>query len=113
MKIETVNKLMADACGIEIETNDEYPDLDKSLYYQDSSGFEYNWTIEDPRCREVIRDKFEIVTFPFEGNVWKSFTLPFDLVAAENFSKTIAEAEIACIMAICEELENNDDTTDK
>ena len=59
---------------------------------------EEEWTIEDPRCREVIRGHYRIDTDSASGDsYWISGN---DIVNAKG--KTIAEAEIQCILKICE-----------
>lgn len=57
------------------------------------------FTILDPRCREIIRERFRFDTEAFSTEGWECYHRDMD----KFFSgKTIAEAEIACITAIFE-----------
>jgi len=74
----------------------------------DKPGFEYNfkyydfpWTLNDARCREIVREHIGIDTIQTE-NGWTCYS---DWTKSKYFTpeyKTIAEAEIACIKAIME-----------
>ena len=109
--MDDINKFFADSCGIKISHSryfsypdfksfrHEYKDGTYAKYIQDGN-IDMEWSIDDPRCREVIREKFKIRTVWNESdNVWKAYTFtPF----AEPNGRTIAEAEIACLKAIYE-----------
>ena len=77
-----------------------------------------NWTLDDARCREIVRERFKILT-DYVENEWGS--IPRDLstfgdVTWRDFygkGKTIPEAEIVCIKAIKEALsEHSEDTVE-
>jgi len=59
------------------------------------------WTIEDPRCREVIRERFKIST-TYDIGGFKAQTVKS---TKSYWSNGLAEAEIACILAIVENLD--------
>ena len=60
------------------------------------------WTIQDPRCREIVREHFRIEMCRVEDS-WVAFQYLTDEDASiEGKGETIAEAEIACITAIWE-----------
>mgnify|MGYP000291669257 CR=1 FL=1 len=91
---EKENKLMADRCAIRQSANgwcigDSFPIWNES-----------KWTIEDPRCREIIREKFKLNTYNVMTEKWKSWVGEF-----KGEGKTIAEAECECIKAICKGIE--------
>ena len=98
MNIEQVNRVMARECGV---VRKQYAGGDWYFIYK---GKEHNylWTIEDARCREIIREKFGICTIPdktddrewWAGGEWQNGT-----------GKTIKEAEIKCITEIAKGLE--------
>ena len=58
---------------------------------------EHQWTLSDPRCMQVFREKFRFDTEAFSTDGWECYHRDMD----KFFSgKTIAEAEIACAKAI-------------
>jgi len=85
---EIENKLMARECGVELLVHCHSP------YYK-FNDIKYGWefSIEDPRCREIIREKFNITTQKYFGHTWDSYSNVLDV--KEQTGKTIAEAEIA------------------
>jgi len=89
MNIQQANKILADACGV------EYSIFDGMYKWQGSE-----WTIKDPRCREVVRWKFKLKT-QFLVGVWSCTT---NDRLGDFIGKTIAEAEIACMIKIAEEV---------
>jgi len=95
-------------------------DIDK--WYAEQCGVNYNdngwcenvefptwcttrWTIKDPRCREVCREGLEITTDRLNKNIsigfdkWCAYDERGEIVCS---GKTIADAEIACLIAIYE-----------
>ena len=67
---------------------------------EDSRVFK-EWTISDPRCRELVRERFKLSTLIYDNGECVSFQMPYDLTKAkEDYKNTIAEAEIACIVSI-------------
>lgn len=99
-----IDKWAAERCGVELAeiTND-----DRRWYRRKGKYFE--WTIEDPRCREIVREHFRIETRD-RVDSWLAVQLkwskhpdyPETVVCPSGQGKTIAEAEIACITAIWE-----------
>ena len=98
MNIQELNKWSAEVCGIETEINDEYPELDDNIYWNNGSDI---WNIEDPRCMQVFREKFEIDTCAENSNIgkWCCTIAPLSITdnnCHESYGKTIREAELAC-----------------
>ena len=63
------------------------------------------WTITDPRCREVVREKFRIIT-DISANYFSNgyrFAAHQHLETQRFFGKSIESVEISCLMAIYEE----------
>ncbi|MBT8449508.1 MAG: hypothetical protein KJO69_07455 [Gammaproteobacteria bacterium] len=75
------------------------------VYFYDGKWFPDKWTIEDPRCREIVREKLLIHTFYFDRKWRANGSIPMDDLASWCvFGKgtSIKEAEIACITDIYE-----------
>ena len=101
MDINKCNEIMARECGVSIvpitattTTKGFYLRIDTKVVFH-----EYYWTIVDARCREIIRDHFGIETMRRLGSTgfhtWEHNSI------SRGKGKTIAEAEIACIIEIC------------
>ena len=113
MNTEQVNKIMADACGVtefkydRVNCDGDGLTLTFTGYKTKSFKVFDVWTIEDARCREIIREKFGIGTQQDSGlgNWFAHYNVYEEGVKIFKYYKTIAEAEIACIIAICEQLE--------
>lgn len=104
MQLDKVNKILAEACGITRRRCD-------SLW---GYAWEYNgkvtlgeWTIKDPRCREVVRNwwlsnhKNASVAFFADNDVEYEWTNKF------NESQMICKnSEEACHIAIAESLKD-------
>lgn len=70
------------------------------------------WTIKDPRCREIVRERFWLntnragnSTALMDGNYWSCSSSNNDVrrgLKPSYRGKSPAEAEIACITAIWE-----------
>ena len=112
-----IDKWCAEQCGVkETTTNSD------SVLYSETEAWFHNgvwrnndkWTIEDPRCREIVREHFFIDTLtvaePFrtnDGNKWNTYCFKPSATGSYCVSatgKTIAEAEIECINAIYNQL---------
>ena len=111
MNIETANKILAKACGIEYSVTDG----GVVLYDGDGYGFrDYKWTISDARVREVVRERFEIetrVNYANFGEVLKKYWKSTGVSVDKRFhgkGRTIAEAELACMIKIAEQLGESD-----
>jgi len=101
---KTVDQWAAEQCGVEIFP---FP-TDKIVFYHlywsfKDTNYEYPWTIQDPRCREIVREHFKLST------IYRYWVMPTEMVyetttrnCIKYEGKTIAEAEIACITAIYE-----------
>jgi hypothetical protein len=91
-----IDKWCAEQCGVEeIIENMKYGFSLNGRYY------EYQWTIQDPRCREIVRERF----FPSAHylrmpNGVMTLHVNCGGIHYNTKGKTIAEAEIACITAI-------------
>ena len=88
-----LDKWAAEQCGVELNLVSS-----KALLWFGNTATGYQWTIQDPRCREIVREHFKIDTREYYQGGWQC--------AAEDIyppiGQTIAEAEIACIKAIKE-----------
>ena len=105
-----IDQWAAEQCGVRVGmTNDGrlVPHESKSMY---KIAF---WTINDARCREIVREHFKITTMYRPAgwvamqNKWtKRINIAADqddrYICLSGIGKTIAEAEIACIKAIYE-----------
>ena len=92
-----IDKFFADKCEVEI--------------WDSNGGYKYNgqnrcheWTIQDPRCREIIRERCQLTTdIRQDGSRYCFPRLNIDdAIKYIGNGKTLAEAEIACITAIYE-----------
>ena len=80
----------------------------KLFYMKGDIKAPFEWTITDPRCREIVRDHFKIITDVWPLGGWCAHQ-HLETNRKDAIGKTIAEAEIACITAIWEasdEMEN-------
>lgn len=99
--MKDINEFYAVKCGAETRINN-VDELCYRIGEGKSSHFEV-WSIQDPRCREIIRERFKLATIPdgdnfcitIKCNPWISYT-----TNKKETGKTIAEAEIACLEAI-------------
>ena len=92
---EKENKLMADRCAIRQSANgwcigDSFPIWNES-----------KWTIEDARCREIIREKYIIDSISGDNN-WSCMSVK---TGDEGIGKDESAAFIACIVEICKGIE--------
>ena len=107
-----IDKWAAEQCGVEIRGCVNPKSCYKTKHYTHGLPADMVWTIQDPRCREIVRERFCIQTEPvtaWNGNCyefagWRSYYWedPDVVPEIETKGKTIAEAEIACITAIYE-----------
>jgi len=98
--MKDINEFYAGKCGIEQKFN---------WFIKDSTGKVIKggygeFDIDDPRCREIIREHYGLATDKFQGGEWSCFPREKVEKAIEYMGKgkTIAEAEIACLQAIHE-----------
>jgi hypothetical protein len=88
-----INKWAAEKCGI-TERNDG------SGHFFDGDHYQfYEWTMQDARCRELVREHFKVCSDYFDG-CWKAWSRTGDFTATHGEGDTISEAEISCIEAI-------------
>ena len=105
--MKDIDEFYAEKCGVELYTSREINEQGYYWYARESPNIEYGfeWIIQDPRCREIIRERFKIDTEYYE-EVWYSSqrlkTPHYDFNNAQGKGKTIAESEINCITAIYE-----------
>jgi hypothetical protein len=92
-----INKWLADQCGVELYTAKEINE--HGNYWYDGSEHQYEFTIEDPRCREVCRERFRLVTIPCI-EYWLCMNGAVGDKDVTEKGKTIAEAETNCLIAI-------------
>ena len=109
-----IDEWAADQCGIVLYTPKQINEHGMYCYDDWGNDFDYEWTIQDPRCREIVREHFKINTSYIDRNKWRSVEMKWrkkepDSTGSYCISatgKTIAEAEIACIEAIYEASKN-------
>mgnify|MGYP001817531438 CR=1 FL=1 len=97
MTTKTVDEWTAEQCGFCIMTGLD----DKEYFYRPNTTeppYDFEWTIKDPRCREIVREHFKIDTREYYAGGWQSIAEDIH----PPIGKTIAEAEIACIQVIYE-----------
>jgi len=99
-----IDKWFADKCGIDTCHN-IYDNMDDNLYISGSRGYGI-WSINDPKCREIIREKFALSMDAVE---YDSSELRTDfccdskvLDITGGYYHSIKEAECACLLAIYE-----------
>ena len=97
-----IDKWFAEKCGV----HDGFKSCISWVY--GINQYNYEWTISDPRCREIIREKFKTHTYwdtdMFVCHYSKNGIT--DKNSITDYGKTIAEAEIACLTAIYEAKRN-------
>lgn len=101
IKYEKENKVMAKECGVELDILQCAPPWFEWKFKHKIHTSK--WTIEDARCREIIREKFQLTTdIRQDGSRYCYPRLDIDkAIAWLGNGKTIVEAEIACIIEIC------------
>ena len=97
-----IDKFCAEQCGIEISA-EPLKVYGYEIVNWSDLGLPRFWSIKDPRCREIVREHFDISTqrhYHRDGQlIWYSdkFSTSYD-----GYGITIEEAEIECITAIWE-----------
>ena len=123
MNTEQASKVLAKACGVTIEHSMQWKlnDRGDGLPHYHC----YGWTIDDARCREVVRDRFGIDTertYIYTGGEIEYIRTPYGYQACTSkhpddrpmfigIGKTIAEAEKACMIKIADNLEEKANET--
>jgi hypothetical protein len=104
MDIDKLNKWTADKLAIYLYKPKEVNEHGYYFYNKvDMRDCDYEWTMQDARCREIVREHFKVDTTWTTDNDWYCFVeLDKDDYLVEERGKTIADAEIACIKAIME-----------
>ena len=95
MNIEQVNAYMAEKCGITKTNAYGFP------MYESGAHLLEMFDIRDPRCREIVREKFGVSTIK-HNDQFECYVDNGTGALLRNSGKTIADAEIACITAIAE-----------
>ena len=93
--MEEIDKWAAEQCGVEVFQTK--PVSGGVFLWTMPNGCIRQWTIQDPRCREIVREHFDVQTMQYQGTwfcAWNGGT-----EETINY-QTIAEAEIACIKEI-------------
>ena len=95
--LKKVNKWSAEKCGAELVI--PYTGMHKPNFIYKGKEYYYQWTLNDARCREIVREHFKIhINYMLSGRVICG-AHPYGGEFLGNSSK---EAEIACIIAIME-----------
>ncbi len=101
-----INQYFADKCGVNTCVGDPSYAIPLPYWYHLVSGIKYlyKWDISDPRCREIIREKYGLATDRFREGNWSSFprNIVTDAIKYMGNGETIPEAELACLQAIYE-----------
>ena len=101
--MNNLDKWAAEQCGVGFTKNHHKVivawftgDIDNREYRN------YEWTLNDARCREIVREHFLIDTNEY-GQHWEaSGAFTAGSCISTGRGKTIAEAELACIRKIKE-----------
>ena len=99
--MKSLDRWSADKLGIYITETYWAPEDRRTNYWGE-------WTLDDARCREIVREHFKINTSFTSNGRWRSVEMKWRRKEPDNtgsyclsaIGKTIAEAEIACIEAI-------------
>ncbi len=104
-----IDKWAAEQCGVGF-TYDEFKvvvawwtgDIDDRVYRN------YDWTIQDPRCREIfIQEKIDSVHYlRLNSQQVRVSMKPRDMEYVSSIEPTYAAGEIACITAIWEAMKD-------
>jgi len=100
--VSDIDKWAADQCGITLYTTKQ--SNEHGYYWFDNvCDYDYEWTIQDPRCREIfrawwIKEHTGTVTFCLDGKVRYDSTAALTHIVRDN--------ELACIKAIWEGSDN-------
>ena len=69
--MEEIDKWAAEQCGVGFTTNHKKQvvawftgSIDERVYW------EFEWTIQDPRCREIVREHFKLETYLEVDGTW-------------------------------------------
>ena len=100
MDINKLNEWSASVCNVELHGH-EY------IVYESDAGDKIyaEWNLEDPRCMQVFREKFEIDTNCTNDSLGKWCAVLYrtgDDHITEGVGEKIHEAELACALAIYE-----------
>ena len=99
--MRSIDEFFADKCGINIHSSQTENGVLLWTMIPPYHQVVRQWTIQDPRCREIIREEFSISTYmnhiELDGKAWWCQ----DNTGIEtNIYKSLFEAEIACMQAI-------------
>ena len=100
MNIQQTNKILANALGI--ETVEAYASDNPYSFDYKGITYYYEWTINDARCREFVREHFFIETeYDFLGT-WVCACKTNNIKHKNEYSaeSTIKKAEITIMVAI-------------
>ena len=90
-EVNDLDRWAAEQCGlVPLSNAPDFRWCNKTAIY---------WTLDDARCREIVREHFRFDTEIYGHDMWQCYSDIFDDFVE---GKTIAEAEIACIKAIKE-----------
>ena len=89
-----IDKWFADICGIHIFSNNCKSPIE---LWTTPDGWVCLWLISDPRCREIIKETFNITTEYDLLGTWTAINADGELFGQ---AETIREAELACLQAI-------------
>ena len=92
-----LDKWAAEKCGVEVFSAGINADtllIDSTKYPQDV------WTLSDARCREIVRECFNITTGLSSKRLWRAGVPTTGKGMISKIGKSIEAAEIACIQAI-------------
>jgi hypothetical protein len=88
-----INQWYAEQVGVRItEVSSDY------LLYRNDETLWNEWTIKDPRCRQICREKYKIGV-NYDGHKWWAES---DGFVSLVFGDSIEEVELSCLVAIYE-----------
>ena len=89
-----IDKWFADSCGIHLFSNNDESPIE---LWTTPDGWVCIWLISDARCREVIREKFNISTEYDLLGTWTASSAGGEFFGQAS---TIMDAELACLQVI-------------
>ena len=94
----TMNEWFAEQCGVEDILSGTYG---ADHYTVNGRYINGTWDIKDPRCMQVVRERFSIAT-SHGINGWLAMSYHTNSIVGHTMYPTIIQAEYACCVAIYE-----------
>jgi hypothetical protein len=109
MNIDKVNEVLAKACSV--ECNEQTPFIEAlSTFYYKGRNYNFRFTIQDPRCREVciewyLKTKKVDISIDHIGNQYRIHVdNRFGKHISTDIRDTLNAVWVACLTAIAEDM---------